>query len=65
MSRGGQREREIQNPKQALGSEPSAQSRTLGSNREIMTRAEVGRLTDRATKVPLPCMVYYNNFTDE
>ena len=52
----GQRERETQNPKQAPGSELSAQSLTRGSkvtNREIMTWAEVGRLTDWATQAPL------------
>ena len=44
-----QRERETQNPKQAPGSELSGQSPMWGLNstdREIMTRAEVGRLTD-------------------
>ena len=45
----GQRERETQNPQQAPGSELSAQSPMRGlepTNREIMTRAEVGHLTD-------------------
>ena len=54
----GQRERERQNPKQAPGSELSAQP-DAGlelTNREIMTRAEVGRSTDGATQVPLSCM---------
>ena len=44
-----QRERETQNPKQALGYELSAQRPTWGSNpmdREIMTRAGAGCLTD-------------------
>ena len=51
----GQRERETQNPKQAPGSELSAQSLTRGSNPqtpELMTWAEVGRLTNWATQAP-------------
>ena len=48
---GAERERETQSPKQAPGSEPSAQ-RLEPTNCEIMTRAEVGRSTDRATQVP-------------
>ena len=49
MSGGGQRDMETQNPKQAPGSELSAQSPTWGSklvNGEIMTWAEVGCSTD-------------------
>ena len=46
-----QRERETQNPKQAPGSKLSA--RLEPTNREIMTWAEVGRLTDWATQAPL------------
>ena len=45
----GQRERETQNPKQAPGSELSAPEPDTGlelMNREMMTRAKVGRLTD-------------------
>ena len=53
----GQRERETQNLKQAPGSELSARSPThMGlepTNREIMTWAKVGCLTDWATQVPL------------
>ena len=52
----GQREKEKQNPKQAPGSNLSAQSLTQGSNaqnRKIMTWAEVGSLTDWATQVLL------------
>ena len=43
-----ERERETQNPKQALGSELSAESDTglEPTNREILARAEVGHLTD-------------------
>ena len=54
MGRVGQREKETQNLKQAPSSELSAQSSTQGSNpqREIMTWAEVGRLTDWATQAP-------------
>ena len=50
------RERGRQNVKQAPGSELSAQSPTRGSNSqtcEIVTWAEVGRLTDWATQGPL------------
>ena len=59
----GQRERETQNPKQAPGSELSAQSPMQGLNPhcEIMTWAEVGRLTDWATQVPL-VMVFFIYF---
>ena len=50
MSRGGaERESETQNLKQAPGSELSAQSLMRGSeptDHEIMTLAEVGRLTN-------------------
>ena len=48
-------QRETQNPKQAPGSELSARSPTRGlelTNREIMTWAQVGRLTDSATQAP-------------
>ena len=50
-----QREKERQNPKQAPGSELSAQSLMRGSNShcEIMTWDEAGCLTDWATQVPL------------
>ena len=47
----GQRERETQNPKQAPGSELSAQS-LMGlkpTKHGIMTWAKEGRLTDRAS----------------
>ena len=51
----GQRERETQNPKQAPGSELSAQRPTRGLNSlmncEIMIWAEVGCLTDWATQM--------------
>ena len=49
------RDREAQNPKQAPGSELSAQSPAWGvkpTNCEIMTWAEVRRLTVSATQVP-------------
>ena len=51
----GQRERETQNPKQAPGSELSAEPDTglELTDREIMTWAEVGLLTDWATQAPL------------
>ena len=52
----GQRDRETQKLKQAPGSELSAQSPNAWlklSDHEIMTWAEVGRLTDWATQVPL------------
>ena len=46
----GQRARETQNPKEAPGSEPSAQSPMWGSNlqtaSEIMTRVAVGCFTN-------------------
>ena len=52
----GQREGETQNPKQAPGSELSAQSPEQAglelTNREIMTWAEVGSSTNWATQVP-------------
>ena len=50
----GQRDRKTQNPKQAPGSELSAQNPTWGSNSwtEIMVWAEVRRLTDWASQVP-------------
>ena len=49
----GQRERETQNSKQAPGSELSAEPDTglKLTNREIMTWADVGRLTDWAAQV--------------
>ena len=51
-----QRARETQNPKQAPGSELSAESRTWGLNSqtrcEIMTWAEVRHLTDWAIQEP-------------
>ena len=57
MSReGAERERETQNPKQTPGSKGSAQSPDTGlklTNHEFMTWAEVGSLTDWATRVPL------------
>ena len=50
----GRREKETQNLKHAQGSELSAQSPTLElTNREIMTWAEVGGLTDWATQALL------------
>ena len=51
----GQKERETQNPKQAVGSELSAKSTTRGSNprSEIMTWAKVRHLTDWTTQAPL------------
>ena len=49
----GQRETKTQNPKQAPGSELSAQGAGLElTNPEIMTWAEVGRSTNWATQVP-------------
>ena len=52
----GQREEETQNPKQAPGSEQEVSTeRDAGlepTNCEIMTWAEVWRLTDWATQVP-------------
>ena len=61
----GQRESETQNPKQAPGSELSAQSPTRGLNPlavEIVAWAEVGRLTDWATQAPQqPCFFCKNN----
>ena len=51
-----QREGETQNPKQAPGSDPSAQTEPDAGlelmNSEIVTWAEVGRSTDWATQVP-------------
>ena len=47
--RGRERERETQNPEQAPGSEPTAQSLTWGSNPQtvkIMISAEVRCVTD-------------------
>ena len=50
----GQREREIQNPKQALGSISTEADMGLEpTNREIMTWAEVWRTTNRAAQAPL------------
>ena len=51
----GQTERETQNPKQAPGSELSAQSPMWAPNLEydIMTWAKVGSLTDWTTQAPL------------
>ena len=51
----GHRERETQNPKQAPGSELVSTEPDTGlelTDREIMTWAEVGRLTDWATQAP-------------
>ena len=51
----GQRERETQNPKQTSGSEPSSTEPDAGlelTDREILTWAEVGSLTDWVTQVP-------------
>ena len=63
MSGGGaEREKETQNLKLAPGSELSAQSRMQGWNsrvHDIMTWAEVGRLTDWATQAPLK---YFPNY---
>ena len=55
MSRGGAEEREAQNPKQgsrlrAVSTEPEAGLKP--TDREIMIWAEVGRLTDWATRAP-------------
>ena len=56
----GQRERETQDPKQAPGSELSAQSPTRGSNSQTMRSvAEIRRLTERPSQLfldasPLP-----------
>ena len=52
--REGQREKETQNPKQAPGSDLSAQSlmQGLNSNSEIMTWAKVRHLMYWATQVP-------------
>ena len=52
----GQRERETQNPKQAPGSELSGTEPDMGpepTDCETMTRAEVGRSTNRTTQAPL------------
>ena len=49
LGRGRERERHTQNPKQVPGSELPAPSPDAGlelTDREIMTWAEVGRLTD-------------------
>ena len=54
MSGEGQRERETQSPKQAPGSELSAEP-DVGlelTDCEIMTWAKAGRLTDWATQAP-------------
>ena len=54
MSR-GRADREAQNLNQAPGSKLSAQECDVGlefTNHEIMTRAAVRRLTNRATPVP-------------
>ena len=51
----GQREKETENPKQAPGSELSAQSRMWGlelTNCEMVTWAEVWRSTEWATQAP-------------
>ena len=53
----GQRDRETQNPKQALGSELSAQSWTWGSGSQtarswLEPKSRVGRSTDCTTQVP-------------
>ena len=58
---GAEREMEIQNPQQASGSELSAQPPTWDAGLEltcceIMTRAEVRRLTNWATQVSLESM---------
>ena len=61
----GQREKETQNPKQAPGFKLSAQSPTRGlelTKREIMTWAEVGRLTNWATQVPPNLKSLIENF---
>ena len=52
---GAERERETQDPKQAPGSELSAQTPMRGLNsqtHEVMARAEVECLTDWATQAP-------------
>ena len=53
-----EREGETQNPKQASGSELSAQSRTQGSNPQITTWAEA----DWATQAPHLAKVFFFNF---
>ena len=61
MSRGGQRERETQNLKQAPGSELSATEPNAGlelTDCENMTRAEVRRPTDWATQAPQLLFIY-------
>lgn len=50
----GQRERELEDPKQALRAEPRVGLETRNS--EIMTRAEAECLTDRATQVLPVCI---------
>ena len=58
--RGAERERETQNPKQAPGSELSAQSPIWGSNPQIARLwPEVRHLTDCATQAPLELRVFF------
>ena len=52
----GQRERETQNRNQAPGPEPDAGLEL--TDREIVTWAEVGRLTDWATQAPRDPILY-------
>ena len=61
----GQSERETQNPKQAPGSELSAQpdTRLKPMNYGVMTWAKVGCLTDWATQVPLSIRTSNTSFT--
>ena len=50
-------DRETQNPKQALSTEPDA--RLQPTNREIKTWAEVRPLTDWATQAPQPLIYFW------
>ena len=56
----GQREGEMQNPKQAPGSQLSAEpDKGLElTNHKILTQAKVGRLTDGVTQVPLEVLIF-------
>ena len=57
---GAEREREIQNPKQAPGSALSAEPNTelKPTSHEIMSWAEVGRLTDWATQATHDILIF-------
>ena len=61
----GQRERETQNPKQAPGSEPSAQSPARGLNSQTASswpEPKLGRSTDWATQVSQKTLSFKSNF---